>query len=104
MLAVKTISSASQVAKDSIDAFSDSDSHLEEVSTSVTQLFDLSTEVASMAEEQTHVAEEINRNIVNISEAADETASSVSNASKSSVDIDRVVGELKDKVSQFKVD
>lgn len=102
--AVKAITAANHVAKESIDAFSRSDSHLEGVSTSVTQLFDLSTEVASMAEEQTHVAEEINRNIVNISEASDQTASSVNNAAQSSIEIDNVVSELKEKVSQFKVD
>lgn len=102
--AVKAITTANKVAKESIDAFSSSDSHLEGVSTSVTQLFDLSTEVASMADEQTHVAEEINRNIVNISEASDQTASSVNNAAQSSMEIDKVVSELKEKVSQFKVD
>ncbi len=101
--AVKAIHSASQVAQTSIATFSTSDTHLDGVATSVKQLFDLSTDIAAMAEEQTHVAEEINRNIANISDAAEETAASVNQATKSSIKIDDVVKELRHKVSRFKV-
>lgn len=101
--AIGSINEANQMVQGSIDRFTESDQHLENVNQAVMKLFDMTSEIASMAEQQTHVAHEIDRNVVTIGDAAEQTSASVNHAAESSRDIDEVVRELKHKVSRFRV-
>lgn len=63
---------------------------------------DMSTQIASAAEEQSMVAEEINRNLFEIKSVVDNTAAGVSQTSARCGDLESVANNLKMKISQFK--
>jgi len=76
---------------------------LTEITSSVTNINDMNALIASAAEEQNAVAEEVNRNVVNISQASETTAESVASTAKSSEDLRNIAEELKHVVSRIKV-
>lgn len=63
---------------------------------------DMSTQIASAAEEQSMVAEEINRNIFEIKSVVDNTAAGVTQTSARCADLESVANNLKMKIAQFK--
>jgi len=73
------------------------------ITSSVTNINDMNALIASAAEEQNAVAEEVNRNVVNISQASETTAESVASTAKSSEDLRNIAEELKHVVSRIKV-
>lgn len=64
---------------------------------------DMNTQIATAAEEQSAVAEEINRNITTISVIADTTSTDAQQTSHISEELVRLAGELNRLVSQFKL-
>lgn len=76
---------------------------LHAITQSVTNINDMNTLIASAAEEQNAVAEEINRNIINISHVADSTSDSVSHSARTSEELRQVAEELKHVISRLKV-
>jgi len=76
---------------------------LTSITTSVANINDMNTLIASAAEEQNAVAEEVNRNVVNISQASETTAESVASTAQSSEDLRNIAEELKHVVSRIKV-
>ncbi|WLQ13398.1 methyl-accepting chemotaxis protein [Hahella aquimaris] len=101
--AVRSISAASERAKRSSEAFTESDSSLENINQLVIGLYDRATEIASMAEEQSGVAEEINRNIVNIADASERTQQSAAESAQAGASIQQSVSDLRRQVSEFVV-
>ncbi|MBU6951048.1 MULTISPECIES: methyl-accepting chemotaxis protein [unclassified Hahella] len=101
--AVRSISAASERAKRSSEAFTESDSSLENINQLVIGLYDRTTEIASMAEEQSGVAEEINRNIVNIADASERTQQSAAESAQAGASIQQSVSDLRRQVSEFVV-
>ena len=73
------------------------------ITSSVTNINDMNALIASAAEEQNAVAEEVNRNVVNISQASETTAESVASTARSSEELRNVAEELKHVVSRLKV-
>jgi len=73
------------------------------ISTAVEQINDMSTQIASAAEQQNVTTEEINRNITSISEIANETSSGAQQTSSASEDLARLGTELQGLVVQFNV-
>ncbi len=63
----------------------------------------MNMQIASAADEQSATAEEINRNIVNISEVADETAAGAQQTSRASEELARLAVDLQDKVAKFQI-
>ncbi|MDQ1362626.1 MAG: methyl-accepting chemotaxis protein [Pseudomonadota bacterium] len=76
---------------------------LTSITKSVTSINDMNALIASAAEEQNAVAEEINRNIVNISSAAERTSESSNQTARASEELRNVAEELKHVVSKLKV-
>ncbi len=101
--AVKAIEDANRIASESLSSFAESDEHLASVNQSVNRLFDMTSEIASMSSEQTQVAGEIEKNIVNIHGSAEDTSSKMREAAEASSEIDGTVSELQSRVSRFKV-
>ncbi len=64
---------------------------------------DMNTQIATAAEEQSAVADEINRNITTISHMADMTSEGAKQTSQISEELVRVANELNRLVSQFKL-
>ncbi|WP_245652040.1 methyl-accepting chemotaxis protein [Methylophaga muralis] len=76
---------------------------LDIIAESVTSIRDMNTHIASAAEEQSAVAEEINRNIVSIAQVAEENAESTNQTTLTSQELARLANGLETQISQFKV-
>ncbi|MGO5000251.1 methyl-accepting chemotaxis protein [Oceanisphaera sp. W20_SRM_FM3] len=72
------------------------------IAESVSQIANMSTQMAAAVEEQAHVAEEINRQVVNISGLADSSADSASQASSSLTHLKVISDDLHELVVRFK--
>jgi methyl-accepting chemotaxis protein len=76
---------------------------LETITQAVSTIVEMNMQIASAAQEQTAVAEEINRNIVNISEVSDQTAHATQQLSQSSAELSHLASDLQSLVNKFKV-
>jgi methyl-accepting chemotaxis protein len=75
---------------------------LTEITGMVRDIADRAAQVATAAEEQSAVAEEINRNVTSISTATDQTATSIEHSMGGAHELSRLAGELNQLVAQFK--
>jgi len=64
---------------------------------------DMNTQIASASEEQSAVAEEINKNISNISDVAQQTATGAAQTAGASQELARLAEELQALVNRFRV-
>lgn len=76
---------------------------LTSITSSVTNINDMNTLIASAAEEQNAVAEEINRSVVSISQVAEVASEGAAQTASTSEDLRNVAEELKHVISRFKV-
>lgn len=76
---------------------------LNNITASVSNINDMNTLIASSAEEQNSVAEEINRSVVSISQVADLASQNAAHTAETSEDLRNVAEELKHVISGFKV-
>ena len=74
---------------------------LDSITQAVATINDMNTHIASAAEEQSSVAEEINRNVVNISQVANETADNVTQVADQSAELGNLASTLKSEVEHF---
>ena len=72
------------------------------VNEAVTTISDMNILIASAAEEQSSVAEEMNRNITNINDAAEKTSVGSEQITVSSDDLASLAAQLQGLISQFK--
>ncbi|WP_286237641.1 HAMP domain-containing methyl-accepting chemotaxis protein [Neptuniibacter halophilus] len=75
---------------------------LQGISEAVGVITDMNTHIASASEEQTSVAEEINRSLVAINDSSQESADGATQLSAASEQLSRLAVELNSKVSQFR--
>ncbi|GAB0149693.1 methyl-accepting chemotaxis protein [Marichromatium sp. PS1] len=69
----------------------------------IAQINDMNTQIASAAEEQSAVAEEIDRNVANIAQSVDTTSQTSGQIAASSDELAKLAAELQEMVGQFKV-
>ncbi|WP_305907509.1 methyl-accepting chemotaxis protein [Methylomarinum sp. Ch1-1] len=72
------------------------------ISERIDTITDMNNQIASAAEEQTAVAEEINRNINNISSVSEETAHGAQNTSAACQELLELANQLRETVNNFK--
>lgn len=101
--AVKVMDESRTRAEDSVSQAARAGTSLEAITSAVSLIKDMNTQIATAAEEQSAVAEEINRNVVNISDIVDRTAEGAGQTSVASEQLARLAGELQQLVNQFKV-
>ncbi len=101
--AVTAMETGREQARTGVDQALLAGQSLDAITQSVATINDMNTQIASAAEEQSKVAEEINRNVVNISQVADETASNVSQAADQSYELGNLASVLNSEVEQFSV-
>lgn len=73
------------------------------IAAEVATINDMNTQIATAAEEQSAVAEEINRNVTTISTIADSTSTGATQTAQSSEELVRLTLELRRLVDQFKL-
>ena len=73
-----------------------------QISDSVDLISDLNTQIATAAEEQQHVAEDISRNIVDIKNSADDISETANNAGSNATNLTRLSEGLSMLVNKFK--
>ena len=69
----------------------------------VSTINDMNTQIATAAEEQTAVAEEINRNITTITQVADQTADGARHSAQISEELVQLAAHLEELVSRFRI-
>jgi methyl-accepting chemotaxis protein len=77
---------------------------LDAITSAIMSINDMNTQIAGAAEEQSAVAEEINRNVVTIAKVADETAESAQQTTDTSGELAALAMELHELISQFSID
>jgi len=87
----------------SVEATTKAGNALETITSAVTVINDMNLQIASAAEEQSSVAEEINRNVVNINQVAEQSAEGVGKTAAESDQLNNLTIELGQLVGRFKV-
>jgi len=77
--------------------------HLKGIADSVIHIDDMATHIASASEEQAAVAEEMSRNISNISAVTEQSAQSSQQISLSSEELAKLAADIQSAISRFKV-
>ncbi len=101
--AVEVMYKSREEAKSVVEQATKAGTSLAAISEAVARINDMSTQIASAAEEQNATTEEINRNITSISEMANETSTGAQQTSTASGDLARLGAELQEVVGQFRV-
>jgi methyl-accepting chemotaxis protein len=101
--AVKVMVEGKRQAQMSVEQAAKAGASLETITKVVTLITDMNTQIASAAEEQSAVAEEINRNIVNISQVAQQTSLDSQQVASSNQDFAKLSVQLESLVGHFKV-
>ncbi|MBP5122141.1 methyl-accepting chemotaxis protein [Pseudomonas protegens] len=76
---------------------------LETITQAVSVINDMNTQIASAAEEQSAVAEDINRNVINIGQVANEVAGGADESSAASAGLTKLAEQQRRLINQFKV-
>ena len=101
--AVNAMAKGRAQAHASVDHVARAGESLSVISNSVTIISEMNAQIATAAEEQTAVAEEINRNIITISDLGHHVTSSSEKAASSSGEISLMSSNLRNLVGRFKV-
>ena len=101
--AVGAMAGAQQRATTGSDCVEKASQSLHVIAAEVTTINDMNTQIATAAEEQSAVAEEINRNITTISMIADNTSAGATQTAQSSEELVRLTAELRRLANQFKL-
>lgn len=101
--AVKVMVEGRNRAQASVKQAAQAGESLESITQAVANITDLNTQIASAAEEQSAVAEEINRNIITISQVGQQTSLASQQTMVASEELARLAAQLQNVVSQFRV-
>lgn len=101
--AVNVMQAGREKAEESVEQAGKAGEALQMITQVVDNIKSMNMQIASAAEEQSATAEEINRNIVNISEIAQETSSGSRETATASDELARLAADLQSQVGKFKV-
>jgi methyl-accepting chemotaxis protein len=90
-------------AEESVEQAAKAGEALQAITGVVDNIKSMNIQIASAAEQQSATAEEINRNIVNISEVAEETAGGSQQTASASDELARLAADLQGQVAKFKI-
>lgn len=101
--AVSVMEEGQVYAERTVQQASSADHALKEIVDDISIINDMSTQIATASEEQTAVAEEINRSIITVSEHTQRTVDGSIEIANAGVELKALAIDLKDHVSKFKV-
>jgi len=100
--AVKAMNASQAQSQESVEQANNARDSLDAITIAITTISDMNIQIASAAEEQSGVAEEINKNVVNISQVVEQTAKGAQQTLTSSQALANLANKLQDLVGQFK--
>ena len=100
--AVKVMQQGRAQASSSVEQAQMAGTSLSTITGAVTRITDMNTQIASAAEQQSAVAEEINRNVVNINGVADQVTLGATQIDQASQELARLATHLLSIVNRFK--
>ena len=100
--AVEVMEHGRQQAEQGVNQAADAGAALETIASAVATINDMNALIASAAEEQSSVAEEMDRNITSISALSSQTADGSNQTALASEELARLAGDLQQLVGQFK--
>ncbi len=101
--AVAAMEQGQQRTGQAVDTARSADEALQAITTAVATIAQMNTQIATAADEQSAVAEEINQNVTVISSLAGEAAQSAEHTAASSQELEAVAGELNQAISVFRI-
>jgi len=101
--AVKVMNESRESAKTSVEKAASAGSALDTITAMISTMDEMSTQISNAANEQSSVAEDINRGIVNISQIADHTADGARATSEAVDTLSSLSSQLQDASGKFKV-
>ncbi len=101
--AVKAIEDSKKQAEVGVNSAQTAGASLDTITTSITNINDMNMQIASAADEQSAVAEEINKNIISINDVAEVSADAASQTSNASQEMASLATDLQQLVSRFKI-
>lgn len=100
--AVSAMEKGRTQAQQSVEKTTQAGASLKSITEAVAKINLMNTQIASAAEEQSSVAEEINQNIIRISQHADQTANGAQTTQMASIELASLSEELNGLMDQFK--
>lgn len=101
--AVKAMETGRNQAEASVDQAAKAGTSLEAITQAIGHISDMNIQIASASEEQSSVAEEINRNITAINAVAEQNAAASNQVTASSEELSRLACNLQSHIAQFEV-
>jgi methyl-accepting chemotaxis protein len=101
--AVKVMDQGMSMSRVGVDQAALAGEALQTINTAVEHISVMNSQIASAAEEQSSVTEEINRSIISINQVADQTSSGAQQTAAASDDLAKLTEQLKGLVDHFKV-
>ena len=101
--AVKVMDVSRKQAHAGVEQVTQAGVSLDSITQAVATINDMNTQIASAAEQQSAVAEEINRNVATISEVAEQTSEGAQQTTAASEELAQLAEELQTMVGKFKL-
>ena len=101
--AVEVMGQGQKRAAKSVDQARQAGASLDTISRTVNNMSDANLQIASASEEQSAVAEEINRNLQNITQSVDQTAQGSRELAMAGEELARVAASLQRRIERFRV-
>ncbi len=101
--AVEVMEKSREQAQVGVEQANEAARSLAAINRAVTTITDMNTQIASAAEEQSAVSEEINRNVSSISQISEQTATGSEQTTNAANDLAHLASDLQGLVSQFKI-
>ena len=100
--AVKAMESSQSQSQQSVEQATNARGSLDAITESVTTISTMNIQIANAAKEQSSVSEEINQNVVNISQVVEQTAEGAQQTMAASNELANLANDLQKLVGQFK--
>jgi methyl-accepting chemotaxis protein len=101
--AVKVMATGKEMTQVGVEQAAAAGEALQTINTAVERISGMNTQIASAAEEQSSVTEEINRSVVSINEVAEQSSIGAQQTAAASDDLAKLAEQLKALVARFKV-
>ena len=101
--AVQVMEASHERAQQTVEQAANAGSSLQAITDAVATINQMNLQIASAAEEQSSVSEEINRNVLNINAVAETSAERVQRSAEATDELNQLAGHLKELVGRFRV-